>query len=554
MENSKSSITKSPGVKAFLASVTNRMIHFIKRHRVGAMAFYLGILPLLSVLLVCALDGHAPWDVSILASELNDELFYYKQVEGVLHGGFPYGYFGYNESHATLLSFATWNPFILLPWILFGLVFGWHLYSPIVANIFFMCLAMIAYGLLAKPTKKQAGILSLLFILFRPIARFMLSAMPEIVCMSLLIVFYGFYCHDKKAELGVKAKPKTNRDLVMMFIFSCLLTLMRPYFALFILLPCIRWIRQKRLQGCVGSLVVLLMVFAMYFLVQKTLTAAYFLPIYDAPWLQVFKDEGVFQGFYNVLLTTYYQGKAYLSIIVAEFFSKSYVGAYFCAFAATMLILMIYTISCIRNKRRGEFLFNLYLLGCFLSMLFAIFLMYPKIQESSKHLLMFTAIGVFVISNMKTRFYAKTLFVGVVFAFFFFYRVNDFYEFKIPYLDDATRDRQKVWEEIFEDRLELTTNQVPSYQNVVIWAFEAQTPEGRKQLDWQILYALPQGFGISCCMYEYLDTQKSDLQSRYIAVYANSTLDEFYQQAGYEEIGRIGDSVVYDRLYASISK
>ncbi|MDR0947928.1 MAG: hypothetical protein LBM69_00250 [Lachnospiraceae bacterium] len=519
---------------------------FVKRRYVRA-ALILGILPILSVIVTCAVDGHFLWDVSILNSELNDELYYYKLVEGILHGGYPYGFFGYNESHANILSFAAWSPFLLLPWVLYGFVFGWHLYSPIVANILFMSLAMIAYGLLVKPSKKQIGVLTLLFFMFRPFARFMLSAMPEITCMSILIVFYGFYCHDVKTGSESQPKSKKNRDLVMMFVLSALLTLMRPYFGLLLLLPCIKWIRQKRLQGSVGSLLILLTVGLSYLLIQKMFTAAYFTPIYDTKWLQVFTEEGVLQGLHNILFKVYYQGKIFLSIIMEAIPSEDFAGAYFCAFAATTLILIIYSFSCWRSKQREAFYFHLYLTGCCLAMLFAIFLMYPSMQESSKHLLMFSALSIFVISNMKTRFYKKPVFVGVVFAFFFLYRVNDFYEYQIPYIDEATRERHLAWATIFDNQLELTKAPVPSYQNVVIWAFEAETTDGREQLEWQILYALPEGFGINCCMLNYLETQKENLQSRYIAVHADSNLDLLYQQSGYKEIGRKGDSVVYER-------
>ena len=67
----------------------------------------MALLPLLCALAACALEGRSLLEVYLPASEWNDELFYYKQVEGILAHGYPYGYFGFNESHALQLSFAA---------------------------------------------------------------------------------------------------------------------------------------------------------------------------------------------------------------------------------------------------------------------------------------------------------------------------------------------------------------------------------------------------------------------------------------------------------------
>ena len=104
----------------------------------------------LALLIKCGIAAVLPWalcglyfvvtshklsDVSLLMSEWDDELFYYKQVSGILNGGIPSGYFGYNENHAALLSFGAWNPIIFVYWAVWGFVFGWNLYAPFFANL-----------------------------------------------------------------------------------------------------------------------------------------------------------------------------------------------------------------------------------------------------------------------------------------------------------------------------------------------------------------------------------------------------------------------------------
>jgi len=82
----------------------------IQKHLTKYIRFYKALLmafiPLLVCAITCALQGYAIWDAYIPASDWNDELFYFKQVDGMVKYGFPYGYFGFNESHAEVLSFS----------------------------------------------------------------------------------------------------------------------------------------------------------------------------------------------------------------------------------------------------------------------------------------------------------------------------------------------------------------------------------------------------------------------------------------------------------------
>lgn len=57
--------------------------------------------------MLCAKDGKSVTDIYLPASEWNDELIYYKQVEVAVNYGESIGYYGYNESHAEVSSFAT---------------------------------------------------------------------------------------------------------------------------------------------------------------------------------------------------------------------------------------------------------------------------------------------------------------------------------------------------------------------------------------------------------------------------------------------------------------
>lgn len=100
---------------------TNKFLVFIKKNERVLKALLLSFLPLVCLMAACAADGRTIGDISLPASEWNDELIYFKQVQGMVKFGYPQGYFGFNESRSLLFSFAAWSPLLVWPWLLWGL-------------------------------------------------------------------------------------------------------------------------------------------------------------------------------------------------------------------------------------------------------------------------------------------------------------------------------------------------------------------------------------------------------------------------------------------------
>ena len=176
------------------------------------------------------------FDVSLLKSEWNDELFYFKEVEAILKNGHPTGYFGYNESHAAIFGLGAWSPVIILPWLLWGRIFGWGLYSPFISNMVFFSTALFFFVMFSKASWKQLIIIISAFALFPLNIRYIFSAMPEVIIWSLILIFYGLAlnCIKKESQAGI----------IALFVISVLLTLMRPYFILLVFLPAFLIIRR----------------------------------------------------------------------------------------------------------------------------------------------------------------------------------------------------------------------------------------------------------------------------------------------------------------------
>lgn len=80
----------------------------------------------------------------------------------------------------------------------------------------------------------------------------------------------------------------------------------------------------------------------------------------------------------------------------------------------------------------------------------------------------------------------------------------------------------------------------------MIWVFRDEAPDGNlKYISWQFLYALPEGFGINCCMPEYILENFDRLKSKYIATLSGGRIDGMCEDAGCREIGRDGELVIY---------
>ena len=524
------------------------------RYATLVKSLLLGLLPIVCCIIYCALQGHWIGEVYLPSSRWNDELFYYKQVEGILRYGYPLGYFGFNESHALRLSFAAWSPVLVFPWILWGLLFGWNLMSPVICNIFLMSLTCFLFVWLVRPSWKQIGILAALFALYTPFARYMLSGMAEVICFAMLILFYGLAVNYLRREKGCK--------LAALFLMSAVMTLMRPYFAMFLFLPAYLWIagargRARKCMAAAGSLLALGAAFGAYAGIKHYLGAEYFAPLFFTDWIYAFLEQGLWGGFVSMLKQLYYVGKVFLDHIGDGLRTGLNSGT---IFAGYLVCLGVVLVQCARDgykyrKQRREGIEDRtekerlvtegHLAFSLTGMLFALFLMY-KLTEGSRHLLTFMAAAVFLTALMETRFFLKAIVMGAAFAYLYICMAVNPFDWQVPFRQEEREASLEEWQQVFAGQFRLDRTDAPGYGNVVIWVYE-DTVEGElAYTPWQLLYGLPEGFGISCCMPDYVTEHIDDLQSRYLAGPVGGKVDVLCGEAGYRELHRDREMVLYE--------
>jgi len=88
---------------------------------------------------------------------------------------------------------------------------------------------------------------------------------------------------------------------------------------------------------------------------------------------------------------------------------------------------------------------------------------------------------------------------------------------------------------------------VPNYYNTVLWVMKDDVNGKECSTRWQMLYAVPHGFGINCCLPEYVEENFENLQCRYLATVVGGAIDIRCTEDGIKEILRTKDIVIYER-------
>ena len=547
--------------------MSSKSISKIKKEKSMICAAVLGLLPLIYALVRMIVDTTP---VSLLTCEWNDELFYFKQVESIIRYGYPLGYYGFNESHALSLSFAAWSPVLVWPWVLLGKLFGWTIKSVFVYNVVIYMIALFLFGIMTRPSVKQTVMIAVWFFAFFLNLRYIYSCMPEVICFSHLIVFWGCMLGYFRVRQGItdaaedgKGQKKTGY-LVAAAALGMLMTFMRPYLILFLVFPLL--VLFFSVEGKAGKLIVaavsciVMGVTAfVYYLLNHYLSAEYLMPFFYTDFITTFFTDGFGAGVHNLFGTLYYKGRDFLQFMKDAFYVDRAAGIFFDIY---VLMMILQTAQCIIGFRSsktikkphrnlsGVFWCRLYMLFADFAFLMAILLMY-KLTEGSKHLLTFICTGVILMiaGNEKMKL-SNMICSGVMclclIYFGLFHAIGNDYDFGIPKQTAESEERYEYWQQAFSDGIELDMSDVPSYSNAIIWEFADDVNGESVVTDWQMLYALPAGTGISCC-WEYTDENFDDIRCRYISAPSGGDIEKLCIEYGYRCIGRDDSLCVYAR-------
>ena len=498
----------------------------------------LGCLPILSCLINLIINKKTFSDVWLGQSQWNDELFYFKQIECMVKDMIPQGYFGYNESSAQFLSFGAWSPVILMPWALWGKIFGWTYASPFVANIVFLTIAMLLFGVLADPSWPQTIASGLFFMLVTPLSRYMFSSMPEIVCLVPLIIVMGLI-------IGFRGSKRQSLRMVFILLLLAFLTLMRPYFFVFFLFPFFIT-RQKKESDRIATLLVLLASLGLYFFMSSKMNAQYFTDVYRTDWVDAFKNDGLGAGFVYLIKELLHYMYEIIRASVGGVRGGYPIGIYFAAFLIVIgeyLLLSIYLL--VKKERKAVLAVCMFF--CQFAMLGAICLMY-SLQDGFRHLLVFIVVGFLLSAFLINKKYLRRILLainGLALAWIFVVKAQDPLYFGTVF-NNANEVANKASVEDFKeeltDRMELS--QGLCWDNDVALVFmDGKEGEEEHLIQWQYAYSLPQGFAISLCESTYVSENISNIKSKYIMTMTGGEVEKLLNSA--EPVAKNSSVAVY---------
>lgn len=497
----------------------------IKKHKtIIIQAILFSLFPLVCAVIYCLKDGHVPGAVFLPSSYWNDELMYFKQVEAVVKFGLPQGWFGFQEAHGSVYPFAAWSPVILLPWVIWGKIFGWCLTTPVYANIVFNMIAMGAFALLVKPDVKRSFFVLGLLAVFVPYTRYMLSGMPEALCMALGIWFVALSVSYSRNEKLWKLLTLTG---IVLF-----LTLSRPYLGLFFLLPLWFAVRRYRVWGVLGGAAVMGISAAGYVWVTRLCCSPYIEPIIETEWLGVFGTDGFGAGIKYIFATLVdkftYLFSYFLKLAVKQ---GLFSGALYAMTGILALLLLIRGIWAFRLKKDEELRWIcLFQFIATAGMILALFLFY-RMGEGSKHLLIFIVTGLLLTAMLKERWLLLKLGAGALCLYFFVYKALAPYDWQVAYDHGNMRAEMETLQSQMAECMYLDDSG-ERYDNTVIWLASDIVDGESRAASWGLLYAVPAGYGINFCTQQYVTEHLGELRSGYIAVLPGGEVDAYLEAGG----------------------
>lgn len=480
------------------------------------------LIPLFTALIYCFSYQINITSIYLPNSQWNDELFYYKQVESILHYGNPLGAFGYNESNAQIGNLGSWSPAIFAVWVIFGKIIGWNYWTPVVINLLLLSLAYLLFYIWVKPEKSQCVMVLIFTLLYAPIGRWMLACCPEIIITSLLVICFGIYIEAvRKSAIGWG-------KLIVVLAISILLSVMRPYFIL-LLVPVTYFLISKigRVKGIMLSIVCFVITVVVYFVLNTKYCAPYLFPLLRTDWITLI-FQMPYRGIKNIFFIFFSSLRQMLNMS-AEGVTQGMLPGAWCA---SVLALMIYYLARLKEEchNKKEKVIYLYLVVCFAVMILAVMFLYFMLQ-GTRHFMMWIAVALLVMATTEKRRQILAC-TAAVLCWIFVALSSDAYYYAPPiYSQEKEAGLESCRTQMEEGKLLDATND--KWTNTVI--LDENAP-------WQFLYALPEGTGINYCESSYIRDNFHELKSGYIAVRAGSDIEELCIQSGKNKI------VSYDSL------
>lgn len=276
------------------------------------------VLPFVCLFAVSICFGYKG-SVEIYVPIWNDEISWWSQIDALIQYGHPLGYVGYNETHAQIGTFGPWGIAPLLPYALFGKIFGWQLHSMAIANTCFLSLSLLLLIIMTRPTNRQIILIMIIYLSSYITIVYSFSSMAEGLRYSCAIILSGFLIWLSKGYrsggCGNSRKTKVAIFLGIFFTLYCICVYLVFSLAVFPIVLLLLG-RRKRINP-LRNLLAAIVITAVVAVLSNKLVSMVSCPYCEESTLQILADqikaEGLYQGacfalnnFFNNLRTVNY--------------------------------------------------------------------------------------------------------------------------------------------------------------------------------------------------------------------------------------------------------
>lgn len=510
---------------------TNRYIKLI-RILAGALV------PFVVCGIYCLIRGFSPLDFFVPNSINNDSVYYYKMVDGVLAGGIPRGYMGYNESHALIGTFGAWSPIIITHWVLWGFVFGWGYSSAIWCNLVLISLAFALFVALTDMDLLHLALVTVALAAFPSFSIHVMSLLPETAVLVALMIYMGCainYCkgNEKKIHIGI------------MYFLGFWLTLIRPFMALLALLPTYFVFKRKGKKAIWLFFVLPIVELALYFAFAHFLTAEYFLPMFSFEFAEKMLHGKFVEGLWILI----YQVRGNLNSIcgyVKDAFSFGMtMGTQYFISALTALILLILAFFKTEKEKRPIYL----TIGITAWAVIGSIIMFTKwADDGGRHTWAFAVCGILLLLGFRHNIFGKVTcgVTGLTLIAFIIVGSMVPTDYDVPVVNAEKASSVEYWGELARSGAIEMSDDI-GYDNTIIWAFIDYYDDRQIVMDFSGLYAVPAESGISCCFPDYIIANFDNLKSRYIMADSRGKIAALCAEKGLKVVGEHENVIMYQR-------
>ena len=471
------------------------------------------LIPIIGALLLLQKYNVGFQDISIFTTPWNDELSYYKQIQGIMSYGMPKGYFGYNESTAAVGTIGPWSPVLMIPYSIIFKLIGIGTKQIICTNIILSTLTIACVTKIFVLNIKQVMEVAIIWIGFANIVRYVFSISPELLVTLCVICMFSFIYKYKLDE--------NKKYLYLFWVILIFLTMARGYYAIYGLVAVVLLFKKNK-RGILTTIAIMFVGVILYALIMHYLCSPYFFSLINSDLIKLLFSNpfGFIKEVGSMIIAGIIQMSQYIGEAVHV--EGSCVGVYY------LLGIMAIALSIIDSViEKNECLFVGAL--CFVIIIISMWVLYD-VRTGSRHLLaselaLFLLI-VIIHGHIITDLLLLLVSIAIIIST---WKWNSDYDIEPPITD------QTLSETIADASYGIEFGDEP-WDNTLIWTLSCNYNE---------LFGVPEGVGINICMDSYV-IETNDLKSKYIAIPDNNEdLVSCANSRDWEIVGISGGTLIY---------